>query len=296
MYCPKCGCSFPDGVEKCTYCGGKLVEQGEGTGETRPATPEIQEDPDRNTKIMLGVLERGKGKIQDSWDLMTTFNRVITVGLLAALLLCLLAFLFGRVLAGILGIDMLCLLIAAWLLNRRILRSPNPHLRKLLVAAAAVLLIPYFFAVRIPRTPTPVAPEPAETVTEPAPLSWPAHPMARLLPQPDTGKSDVLADTGSLFSAAVEGLTREQFDAYVGLCKGAGFEKEEISHPDFRDLRNRENYALTLYFSEDGRMVVTLRAPIRKAELTLSCEANRLMNRYDVEVYVARVPRFTPST
>ena len=79
MYCPKCGCSFPKGVETCTYCGGKLVDVVEETGDApaeqkyvvTPPELEFPDDRDKNAKILVGLMGKVGRKCRDSWDLLT---------------------------------------------------------------------------------------------------------------------------------------------------------------------------------------------------------------------------------
>ena len=294
MYCPECGCSFPKGVEYCTYCGRKLIDVVEETENPEEAPeekkavvtpPEVEfpEDRDKNAKIMVGLMERAGRKCRDFWDLLTAFNKVMTVLTLVCAVLGLTAFLFDKILAGVLAILSFVLLIAAWLLHSQILKHPNLHLYKILMAAALVLLIPYFFSWRIVSQEA--KPQEPPAVTEPG-LSWPAHPMARLLPQPESGTSEVLLDAPHTFSAAVTGISRENFESYCGMCIAAGFQEKTAEHPDFLAVRNGSGYDLSVHYSEDGRMVVTLRAPIRKAELKFVCEENQIFSTYAVDILV----------
>ena len=294
MYCPECGCSFPKGVEYCTYCGRKLIDVVEEKADPEevpeekkavvtPPEVEFSDDRDKNAKIMVSLMGKAGRKCRDFWDLLTLFNKVMTVLTLLCAVLGLTAFLFDKVLAGVLAILSVVLLIAAWLLHSQILKHPNLHLYKILMAAALVLLIPYFFSWKIGAAPEEVHPQ-EMVAPEEAQLSWPAHPMARLLPQPEGGTSSVLLDAPHTFSAAVTGISREGFESYCGMCIAAGFLETTAEHPDFLAVRNGSGYDLALHYSEDGRMVVTLRAPIRTVELEFVCEENQIFSTYAVEI------------
>ena len=296
MYCPDCGCSFPKGVEYCTYCGKKLIEVVEEDSEPEKETPsgekkaivtppqvEFPEDPDENAKILVGLMGRAGRKCRDFWDLLTVFNKFMTVSTLAWVLLALTAFLFDRILAGVFAMLAFGLLLAGWLLHNQIVRHPNLHLYKILLAVAFVLLIPYFFSWKI--APRQEIPQETVPVTE-TQVSFPSHPLARLLPQPEAGTSTVLLDEPHTFSASVTGITREDYDRYCQLCEAAGFKERTVEHPDFLALQNESGYDLALHYSEDGRMVVTLRSPLRKLQMTFVCEENQVFSTYSVEILV----------
>ena len=163
MKCYNCGAELTEGTKFCSYCGVKIEASELGKDEpilnkqesdekdtVEPKTEEVEEkifeeeefDEDvqekydepvtpfqnnhndkhtLNAKTTLG--DKAKTKVKDFWSGLSIFGKLSTISIAVATVLCLIAFLSGRVFAGIIAIVWLAVAIVAILMKKNVGQS-----------------------------------------------------------------------------------------------------------------------------------------------------------------------------
>ncbi len=81
-------------------------------------------------------------------------------------------------------------------------------------------------------------------------LKWPETGLGTVLPQPGSAKGRIGADSADSFSADIEPASPEDYSAYVGKCREAGFTTDSVETSDEYTAYNSEGYRLRLWYSE----------------------------------------------
>lgn len=94
-------------------------------------------------------------------------------------------------------------------------------------------------------------------------LDWPTTGLAAMLPVPESTEGDVLVNDDDKFSASVDGLARDGFEAYVAACQDRGFTVEAKAGTDEFEAYTEEGHHLKIAFYESlENMDVNLEAPV----------------------------------
>ena len=140
MKCFNCGAELSDDTKFCSYCGEKMPEQPtkkeEPVEDPIPETdiePEYEETPKAQsmnkgnqatpTKPTLG--DKAKSKFREFWNKLSLFGKLSTVSIAASVLLGIIAFLAGRVFAGIIAIVWLAVVVVALLMKKDVIKVPK---------------------------------------------------------------------------------------------------------------------------------------------------------------------------
>jgi phosphate uptake regulator/energy-coupling factor transporter transmembrane protein EcfT len=146
--CSKCGAELSDDTRFCSYCGNKI----EAT--TPPPIVEDDETPDASqsepanastprSDAPKSLADKIKDKASDKWRKLNIYSKVTTVAIAVFVLLCLVAFLFGKTAAGIIAVLQIVLTVAALLMKKQIIKVPKSWIHFVALALAVVLLVPY---------------------------------------------------------------------------------------------------------------------------------------------------------
>ena len=147
MKCLKCGAELTDDTKFCSYCGEKVEETVsqpeesayEETDISEEYIPETVETPKKDT-----IADKAKSKAIDFWKKRSLLGKLATISLLLFALLTLVAFLAGRVFAGIISIVAIAVVVVAILMKKQIIKVPKTWIPLLAVILSFVLVVPYF--------------------------------------------------------------------------------------------------------------------------------------------------------
>ena len=121
----------------------------------------------------MGAAKKGAAytgrKFKEFWNTLSTYSRFMTVCTAILVLLSLIAFCAGKILAGVIGLIQIVLLVGSWLMHFGKLQEFKPNMQKYLLIAAAVLLLPHFLTYAVGEK-TSVPPNTAK-ITESAQIS-----------------------------------------------------------------------------------------------------------------------------
>lgn len=149
MKCSKCGAVLTDDTKFCSYCGQKIEKIQETVSETPPQSNSNAPTEDYRTQATNGAGAPNKvsisGKIKDKgtafWNKLSAFGKVSTIAIALFALLCLIAFLAGKIFAGVISLVQIVLVIVALLMHKGTIRSPQTWLKYLVLAAAVLFTV-----------------------------------------------------------------------------------------------------------------------------------------------------------
>lgn len=152
MKCSKCGAELLSDTDKfCSNCGQKVepinesIPNGEKTDEpsiTLNATINQQEQTNTSTQNIDNSHNNKVGKVGGIWNRLSSYGKYTTIALVLFALLCIIAFLFGKVFAGVIAIIQFVLILAALLIKKQIIKAKK-SINILAIVIAVALFIPY---------------------------------------------------------------------------------------------------------------------------------------------------------
>lgn len=134
MKCSKCGAELSADMRFCAYCGRKIEE---------PMTPPPVMEKAENSHIFneqpvmqnskksdapKPLADKIKDKVSDEWSKLDTYGKIATVALIVFVMLCFVAFLFGKTTAGIIAILQIVLIIVGILMKKQVIKTPKSWL------------------------------------------------------------------------------------------------------------------------------------------------------------------------
>lgn len=118
MKCSKCGAELSADTKFCSYCGNKIEATTPPPIEEETVIPPIpQDEPTKaSTKkadAPKSLADKIKDKVSEQWSKLSTNGKFTTIALIAFVLLCLMAFLFGKTAAGVIAVVQIVLTVVA---------------------------------------------------------------------------------------------------------------------------------------------------------------------------------------
>ena len=154
MKCSKCGAELSDDTRFCSYCGEKIevnssdsVDNGVSESDHKETNNQTTFLPEKEKKsIADNIKDRGVG----FWNKLSSYEKVTTVALIVFTLMCLIAFIAGKIFAGIIALLSIALTVVALLKKskeinaqaREITAQIKPLREELSVAKAVLAKIP----------------------------------------------------------------------------------------------------------------------------------------------------------
>lgn len=272
MYCKKCKQKLSDGDKFCMKCGEKVIQ---------------------NTSESNKFGNTVKNKILNIWNKCDLFSK-ITIGFISvSLLLCLLAFIFGNFVAGVIAIVEISLFIIAWLMKKKRIKTQHKWLPFLLIGLACILIVPYFRSCDISSTKSydnnnySAYSTEAPTTEANKKLEWPDHPLTKLVPVPKSEFGYIEWELDDDISIVVEKTTEQDYKDYIKKCEENGFTAESSTEGSFYYAKNAEGYRICLYYdNEANSMTIKIQEPLLLVDIEIECTENLLFSRYDVIVDV----------
>lgn len=245
--CSKCGAELSDDTRFCSYCGNKI----EAT--TPPPIVEDDENPDAaqsepanastpKSDAPKSLADKIKDKASDKWRKLNTYSKVTTVAIAVFVLLCLVAFLFGKTAAGIIAVLQIVLTVAALLMKKQIIKVPKSWIHFVALALAVVLLVPYVSLFKM-------------DYGDAEKFAWSDILLADVVPEPETRFGEIIGNSSEYLSLYVYRTSAADYGEYVDACKEKGFTVEADQSEQSYYAYNADGYKLSLYYDEsNGKM------------------------------------------
>lgn len=329
MYCAWCGSKMSDNAKFCSECGKKhepiavdLDEKPDVPGDILEEESSVYEeiftndnyeenessfDPIneiRSPEVAPSMFDKLKAKAKAAfiafWNSLTTFGKVLTISITVCVLFGIVAFLVGKVLAGVLSVIQMVLFAVAWLMKRGKIQEKKKNLHIILIVVAFVLLIPHFAAYKIGNRSTTNSTTSAEldysyqgpsatmgttAHTEPPVIEWPQNQLAELIPVPASIYGEVEVSTDDQVQILVMELGQEDFNTYKKSCAEVGFTTVIQESDSEYEATNIEGYRLAVSYVDTEGLRITIRQPLRSVDITISCTPNLFFNKYNLSVY-----------
>ena len=149
MKCPKCGAELTDDTKFCSYCGEKIEADASRPEEVynEPAYAEPMQSYEEPKKD--STMDKVKGKAISFWKKLSLLGKLSAISLSAFALLGLIAFLAGRVFAGIIAVVAVAVVVVALLMMKKVIKVPKTWIPLMAVILSFVLVVPYFSLFKI---------------------------------------------------------------------------------------------------------------------------------------------------
>ena len=242
--CSKCGAELSDDTRFCSYCGNKI----EAT--TPPPIVEDDETPDSSqsepanastprSDAPKSLADKIKDKASDKWRKLNTYSKVTTVAIAVFVLLCLVAFLFGKTAAGIIAVLQIVLTVAALLMKKQIIKVPKSWIHFVALALAVVLLVPYVSLFKL-------------DYGNAEKFAWSDILLADVVPEPESRFGEIIGNSSEYLSLYVYRTSAADYGEYVDACKEKGFTVEADQSEQSYYAYNADGYKLSLYYDESN--------------------------------------------
>ena len=243
--CSKCGAELSDDTRFCSYCGNKI----EAT--TPPPIVEDDETPDASqsepanastprSDAPKSLADKIKDKASDKWRKLNTYSKVTTVAIAVFVLLCLVAFLFGKTAAGIIAVLQIVLTVAALLMKKQIIKVPKSWIHFVALALTVVLLVPYVSLFKL-------------DYGDAEKFAWSDILLADVVPEPESRFGEIIGNSSEYLSLYVYRTSAADYGEYVDACKEKGFTVEADQSEQSYYAYNADGYKLSLYYDESNR-------------------------------------------
>lgn len=267
MKCSKCGAELTDDTKFCSYCGAKVEEDTE----TLPIPQTENKNSDTNEDagfkdsfyyepIPSQKIESKPNKVKEKcleyWNKLSKFGKLATIGGAVFVILALVAFLAGRIVAGILSIVQIAIVVVAILMKKNIIKVPKSWIPIVALALSFVLIIPYFSLFKINS---------ADYVK----YDWSSVVLAEMLPQPESPYGEIISNTEDYLSLDVTKTTEGQYKEYIEACKDKGFTIDTETTGSFFYAYNDKGYKLSLsYYDYNSEMHINLDSAMEMETIT----------------------------
>lgn len=283
MKCTNCGAELTEDTKFCSYCGVKVTAQElpkedlslnkQEPTEEKYVEPEcedvdenLEEDEEEyideadepivsppptqskkattNSKPTLG--DKAKAKFREFWNNLSTFGKLSTVSIAASILLGIIAFLAGRIFAGIIAIVWLAVVVVALLMKKDVIKVPKTWIPILAVILSFVLIVPYFSLFKI-------------NMADYEKYAWNEVVLADMLPTPESPYGEIISNSDSYLALYVNKATQEEYTQYIEACKEKGFTIDTETSGSFFYAYNEAGYKLSLsYYDYSSEMHISL--------------------------------------
>lgn len=249
--CSKCGAELSDDTKFCSYCGNKIEEI------TPPPIMENERDimPDvsmqetvnetaQKSDASKSLTDKIKGKASEKWHKLSTYDKITTIAIIVFALLCFVAFLFGKTVAGIIAILQIVLTVIAALMKKQIIKTPKNWLHLIALVLAVMLLVPYVSLFSV-------------DYGDAEKFSWSDILLADVVPKPDSLLGEIMSNQGDNLLVYVYKTTLNDYNDYVESCKEKGFTVEADQSEQTYYAYNADGYKLSLqYDANDKKMCI----------------------------------------
>lgn len=257
MKCLKCGAELTEDTKFCSYCGAKVETEKRFNDTTEDVDFEgIHYDESISSQPGEDTTKKLKNKFLKIWNNLSNFGKLATIGITMFTILALVAFLAGRIVAGIFSIVQIVIAVVAILMKKDIIKVPKSWMPFAIMFLSFVLLIPYFGLFKINS---------ADYVK----YSWNEVNLAEMLPEPESPYGEIISNSDEYLSLNVTKTSEKQYNNYIEACKDKGFTIDTETTGSFFYAFNDKGYKLSLSYYE-GDMHINLDAAMKLGSLTWS--------------------------
>lgn len=269
MKCPKCGANLTEDTKFCSYCGAKVEVQTE----IPPIPPEVEKADElkmeekytyQNNSVNHAPIaskstsnaDKIKTKFLGIWNKLSKFGKFATIGITLFVILGLVAFLAGRIFAGILSVVQIAIVVVAILMKKQIIKAPNTWIPLVAIIFSFVLIVPYFSLFKV-------------NMADYEKYAWNEVVLANMLPKPKSPYGEIISNSEDYLSLDVRKTNEEQYGKYIEDCKNKGFTIDAETTGSSFYAYNDKGYKLSLSYY-DNEMHIGLDATMELGTLTWS--------------------------
>lgn len=269
MMCTKCGAELSEDAKFCSYCGTKVEAQTE----IPPIPPEVEEADESETEEKYTYqnntvynapiaskpasnADKIKNKFLSVWNKLSKFGKIAAIGITVFVILGLVAFLSGRIFAGILAVVQIAIVVVAILIKKQVIKVPKTWVPVVAIILSFALIIPYFGLFKV-------------NIADYKKYAWNEVVLADMLPEPESPYGEIISNSEDYLSLDVTKTSEEQYRKYIEACKNKGFTIDTETTEDSFYAYNDKGYKLSLNYY-DSEMDITLEAAIELGTLIWS--------------------------
>ena len=261
MKCAKCGAELSDDTRFCSYCGEKVEMNNPNSAENSVSKPDYREasnqnafSPEIENKTIADDIKVRRSGV---WSKLSSFEKVTTVALIIFTLMCFIAFIAGKMFAGIIAVLSIALTVVALLMKKQIVKAPKSWIHIVALVLAVVLIVPYF-SLFVANGKT----DDGEKIT------WSNLILGKVIPQPKSDVAEIVTNTEEDLLVYIKKTSTDDFYDYIKACKDKGFtvDAEQLTYSF--NAYNESGYKLSLFYNDsDKEMHIDVDAPVKYGEL-----------------------------
>lgn len=269
MKCSKCGANLTEDTIFCSYCGAKVEKKAEKTW--IPIDDKKADEPQKEEKysyqnnknhsaasssIATSYTDKIKEKLFSIWEKLSKFGKLTAIGITIFVILGSIAFLGGRIFAGVIAVAQIVILVVAILMKRQIVKVPKNGISLLMVVLSFALMVPYFCLFKI-------------DLSDNSKYEWKEIMLAELLPKPKSSYGEIISNSKDSLSLDVTNTNEKQYRKYIVACKNKGFTIDAETTEDDFDAYNDNGDKLSISYY-DNEMHIDLDAAMELGGLIWS--------------------------
>lgn len=256
MKCPKCGAELTNDTKFCSYCGEKIETEATQSNEVynEPIYAEPKqtfEEPKKDS-----AMDKIKTKAISFWKKLSLLGKLSAVSLVLFALLGLVAFLAGRIFAGIIAVVAIAVVAVAVLMSKQVIKVTKTWIPLLAVILSFVLAIPYFGLFKV-------------NIAEFEKYNWDEVVLAEMLPKPESPYGEIISNSDDYLSLDVKKTNVTQYNNYIDACKEKGFMIDAETTGSSFYAFNDKGYKLSLsYYDYSSEMHINLDSAMEMQNIT----------------------------
>lgn len=252
-FCRECGAKIEGNSKFCSNCGAQVELQATPveSDQTNPGAerihvvePVVGENQTSDTKVVAkqkkSLGDNLKEKISVLWGKLSLYGKFTTIVIGVFSLLCIVAFLAGKALAGVIALVALALVVVALLMKKQIIKTPKGWIHIIALALAVVMIVPYVSVFRI-------------DYGDAEKFQWSDIVLRDVIPEPTHLFGEVVSNGDTYLSLYIYKISQSDYDAYVADCKAYGFIIDADEGNCSYYAYNSAGYKLSLFFMKATR-------------------------------------------
>lgn len=256
MKCPKCGAELTNDTKFCSYCGEKIEAETSQPEENYNEPDYVESTQPFEESKKDSAMVKIKGKAISFWKKLSLLGKLATASLALFALLGLIAFLAGRVFAGIIAVVAVALVVVALLMKKQVIKVPKTWIPLLAIILSFVLIIPYFSLFKV-------------NIAEFEKYNWNEVVLAEMLPKPESPYGEIVSNSEDYLSIDVTKTSETQYKDYIEACKEKGFTIDTETSGSFFYAYNDKGYKLSLsYYDYNNEMNINLDSAMEMETIT----------------------------